>query len=159
MRTRLKRSLSADFPTDLTEAVLCSGFDDPADARGRLEALSAVKQSSGWDDLAVAFKRVVRIVADQQVTELDPSTLTEQAAKDLAESYATRSHAIDKALAARDYAGALEAMVGLKPAIDAFFDQVMVMSDVAAERHRRVALLGAIAETFKRICDFDKVST
>jgi len=159
MRTRLKGALAADFPTDLTEAVLSSGFDDPADARGRLAALHTVKQSDGWEDLAIAFKRVFNIVADQEVAALDPASLTEPRAKELAEAYATHSKTVAAGLDTRDYPAALEAMVALKPAIDAFFDDVMVNSQDPAERTRRVALVGAIAAVFSRVCDFTKVST
>lgn len=159
LRARLKVALSGDFPTDLVEAVLASGFDDPADAHGRLAGLAKVKATDGWQDLADAFKRVVRIVADQAPGPLDASTLQEPQAVALAQAHAEYGGAITGGLDHRDYDAALTAMVALKPSIDRFFDDVMVMSEVPAERQRRLALLAEIAGVFRRVCDFDKVST
>jgi glycyl-tRNA synthetase beta chain len=158
-RARLKALLADEFPTDLTEAVLEAGCDAPGAVRGRLTALSAVKRSAGWEDLAAAVKRVVRIVADQAPGALDPATLTEPAERALYEAFVGVERATVAALAAGRYDDALGRLVSLKPAIDGFFDAIMVMSDDPGERGRRLALLGGIAGLFRQVAAFDRVST
>jgi glycyl-tRNA synthetase beta subunit len=53
-----------------------------------------------------------------------------------------------------DYAKALRILLGLRPAIDAFFDSVMVMVDDNVARRRRLMLLENVRQTFVRIADF-----
>jgi glycyl-tRNA synthetase beta chain len=53
-----------------------------------------------------------------------------------------------------DYEGALRHLLGLRPAIDRFFEAVMVMADDSETRRRRLGLLNAVRQTFLRIADF-----
>ncbi|PHQ67117.1 MAG: glycine--tRNA ligase subunit beta [Robiginitomaculum sp.] len=64
---------------------------------------------------------------------------------------------IEKALAGEDYAGAMTALAGLRAPIDAFFDDVIVNSDVASERENRLGLLIKIRNLAGTIADFDRV--
>lgn len=158
-RGRLKHSYAKVFPTDLTEAVVSSGFDRPADVFGRLQALAKVKAAAGWDDLAIAVKRVVRIVADQAPEALKPQTLQGEAERALYEATSSQRAGIQTALKAGRYDEAIAGLIALKPPIDRFFDEVMVMSEDPGERQRRLALLGEIADLFGAMASFDKVST
>ena len=158
-RGRLKANFAQTYPADLSEAVLSVGFNDPADAQGRLEALYALKQTPGWDTLAAAVKRVANIAGAHDGQALDPSTLTEPAAISLYEAWHAVHQSATSALDAGDYAGALERLVTLKPTIDRFFDEVLVMSKEPAERERRLNLLSSVDALFHRIAAFDKVST
>lgn len=158
-RGRLKASLGQHFPSDLTEAVLSVGFDDPADTRGRLEALHALKATPVWETLAAAVKRVANIGGAHEGSPVDPSTLSEPAAVALYEAWHSVHHSASAALDAGDYTLALERLVTLKPAIDRFFDEVLVMSKEPSERQRRLDLLASIDALFHRVAAFDKVST
>jgi glycyl-tRNA synthetase beta chain len=158
-RGRLKNMLAEHYPTDLTEAVLSAGFFVPRDAEGRLAALNTLKETEGWDDLAIAVKRVVRIVQDQPVSELDPTTLSEGAEQDLYAASSDVGAQAQAALTQGAYADALILLASLKPHIDRFFEDVMVLSEDPGERTRRLALLGVVASLFNRVADFSKVST
>ena len=160
-RGRMRAALASEYPSDLTEAVLSSGYDEPADARGRLHALHALHQlgAAGWSDLAVAVKRVAKIVGDQPIEELDPASLAEPPEQALYEAWQSVQRSATEALDARDYALALERMVTLRPAVDAFFEDVMVMSEDPAERARRLGLLARVHVLFNRVASFEKVST
>ena len=159
IRGRLKNLYAKSYPTDLTEAVLASHFDDPRDVEGRLHALTALKSQDGWDDLAIAVKRVVRIAQDQERHPLDPSALEGDAELGLYESYNSSKLGIEKAIGEGRYGDALEGLIGMKPHIDRFFEDVMVMSEDVGERTRRLALLGEVADLFGAMAAFDKVST
>ena len=52
----------------------------------------------------------------------------------------------------------LKALAALKAPVDAFFDGVMVMSDDAALRDNRVALLAELQQTMNRIADISKLA-
>jgi len=60
---------------------------------------------------------------------------------------------------ADDYAGLLRLIVGLKPAIDTFFDRVLVDAPDPKLKANRLALLTRIANLFALIADFSKIST
>ena len=159
IRGRLKHLYAKTHPTDLTEAVLDSDFDHPRDVEGRLEALAALKSHDDWEDLAIAVKRVVRIAEDQEECSLEPASLHEPAEAALYESFITSKRSVDEAIGEERYSDALAALIGMKPHIDRFFEDVMVMSEDTGERNRRMALLGEVANLFDSIASFEKVST
>jgi len=59
----------------------------------------------------------------------------------------------------RDYVAALETIATLRPYVDAFFDQVMIMDPDARIRHRRLRMLQRILRTFSGIADFSAAKT
>jgi glycyl-tRNA synthetase beta chain len=58
---------------------------------------------------------------------------------------------------ARDYAGALRAIAEVKPAVDEFFDKVLVMAEDEAVRRNRLALLREVSSLFADLADFRKL--
>ncbi|MGM0578650.1 MAG: glycine--tRNA ligase subunit beta [Myxococcota bacterium] len=159
IRGRMKSALAQEFPSDLTEAVLEVGFEDPADVRARLVALQALKRTEGWDDLAAAVKRVAKIVGDHAPGDLERDDLEEDASKALFDAWREVHGEAEAAAEAGDYTAALDRMVSLKPAIDRFFEEVLVMSEDPDERERRLRLLARVDGLFHRIAAFDRVST
>jgi glycyl-tRNA synthetase beta chain len=55
------------------------------------------------------------------------------------------------------YDHALDALVRLKPAIDVFFDGVMVNAEEAALRSNRLSLLKDVDDFFKSFADFSRI--
>ena len=58
---------------------------------------------------------------------------------------------------ASEYGTALESLVRLKPAIDAFFAAVMVNADDKAVRSNRLSLLKEVDEFFMSFADFSQI--
>jgi len=56
-------------------------------------------------------------------------------------------------VASHDYVGVLRSLAGLRTPVDAFFDGVMVMTDDAAKRRNRLALLGGLRRMFLQVAD------
>ena len=52
------------------------------------------------------------------------------------------------------YASALDLLAGLRPSVDQFFDQVMVMAENPEIRQNRLALLSRLQDSFLSIADF-----
>ena len=158
-RGRMKAYLGDEFATDLAEAVLAVGHDEPADVRGRLVALSGLKSRPEWAELSVAVKRVANITGEHVHSTVDRGALTEDAERDLYDAWSEVHGDAEAALDGRRYDQALDHLMALKPTIDRFFDEVMVMSEDPVERGRRLDLLGHIRALFGRVADFDRIST
>jgi glycyl-tRNA synthetase beta chain len=56
-----------------------------------------------------------------------------------------------------DYTPALQKLAGLRDAVDAFFDQVMVMVDDDDLRANRLALLNELGTLFLRVADLSRL--
>ena len=62
-------------------------------------------------------------------------------------------------LEAGEYATALKKLAGLRDPIDAFFDQVMVMTDDEALKHNRIALLSQLHGLFIKAADLSRLQS
>jgi glycyl-tRNA synthetase beta chain len=160
-RARLKAQWTEAHRTDVVEAVLAAGFDDLVAARGRLQALSALVARPDFTPLAVAFKRVANIVEKQgqdvAAGPALPDRFTDAAEHTLHAAFTRAAAQVATLIASDDYASALEEITALKPAVDAYFDQVMVMAEDRALRENRVRLLVEIGTLFARIADFTRI--
>ncbi|MGA9366916.1 MAG: DALR anticodon-binding domain-containing protein, partial [Steroidobacteraceae bacterium] len=61
------------------------------------------------------------------------------------------------ATARKDYAGSLALLAQLRPAVDAFFDQVMVMDEDPKLRANRLALLSQMRDLFAGVADLSRL--
>ena len=161
-RGRLKALWSETYRPDAVEAVLSAGFDDLVAAHRRVQALSELVLRPDFLPLAVTFKRVANIVEKQGrdlAASLDRNLLSEEAERALHRRTMEAAEAVHRELASDDYAAALRQIAGLKPAVDAFFDKVMVMTDEKALRANRVSLLREVRALFNEVADFSKVQS
>jgi glycyl-tRNA synthetase beta chain len=153
------------YAYDVVSAVLAVDSDDVVDAAARAEAVSKVRGSDDFESISSAFKRMKNIL--RQATEkykviairLDPSGLQEEAEKELAGLIPKTVATVEKLRTARDYEGALLEIAKLRPAIDTFFDKVMVMVDDDNLRANRLALLQTVVKEFSTIADFSEIVT
>ncbi len=143
---------------DLINAALASGPLDPLDVRLRVQALESLREDANFAALSLSFKRIRKILA--QAAEdgpLDPAALRESAERGLYERMTQARERLDGLVGRRDYAEALRTLAALRPPIDEFFEQVMVMDRDPALRRNRVGLLRALAEMFLSLADFSEV--
>ena len=147
---------------DEVNAVFRASAEDLVDARRRLDALRTIRKSKNFEPLAVSFKRIRKILEKAATSPGD-----RQAVKaDLFEGEAERAlhssmHAaiprVNELKRAGKYKEALEVIAALRPDVDRFFDQVMVMAEDAAVRANRLALLGELLREFTTIADFSEM--
>jgi glycyl-tRNA synthetase beta chain len=160
---------------DIVDAAIGAGFDDLADLEARTIALAKMRAQDhdGFLSLAAAFKRVGNILNkargdDMAVAPdaLDESKLSEDAEKALLSATTDAQKQFDAAhdkggdAGAKDlavYEVSLETIAGLKPAVDRFFDDVLVMADDTAVRDARLALLARIERMLTTVADFTRV--
>ena len=153
------------FAYDVVNAVLAASADDVVDALARAEAVAKVRPSEDFESISIAFKRMKNILrqASEARREVAPqvsaSLLQEQAEKDLAAQLPGAAKKVDALRADRDYEKALLEIAKLRPAIDHFFDKVMVMVEDAHVRANRLGLLQTLLKEFSTIADFSEIVT
>jgi glycyl-tRNA synthetase beta chain len=145
-------------PADVAEAVLAAGFDDVPGAFKRAEALAQMKLDPDFASLTIAFKRVVNILPSGFAKTVQPGRLTEGAELALFKTVQALQGEVDTLTRRGDYEAALKRIVTLRPVVDRFFNDVLVMAEDPAIRENRLALLAETASLFSRIADFRQIA-
>jgi glycyl-tRNA synthetase beta chain len=150
------------FSYDEVAAVFRAGADDLVDAQKRLVALKAIRKSKNFEPLAVSFKRTRKIlekagVAPQEERHVNSELFESTAEKDLHSSVRAAASKVQTLKRGGKYQEALEIIAGLRPAVDKFFDGVMVMADKEAVRNNRLSLLAELLREFTTIADFSEI--
>ncbi len=158
----LREALGVD--PGVAEAVLAAGADDVRDAQARALAVGAVRGEADFRAIAAAWKRTKNILRQAEeksfalAGEVDPALLREPSERNLWMAMKALVPAVEAFRAARNYAGALEAIATLRPHVDRFFNEVMVLVDDPAPRGNRLALLQEIVHELGRIADFSALT-
>ena len=153
------------FKYDVVSAVLAAGADDVVDAVARAAAVTKVRPSADFESISVAFKRIKNILRQASETGkqvgagIDGNTLREPAEKDLNAMIPVTAKAVEELRRKRDYEPALVEISKLRPAVDTFFDKVMVMVEDEGVRANRLALLQTLLKEFSTIADFSEIVT
>ncbi|HVB99564.1 MAG TPA: glycine--tRNA ligase subunit beta [Candidatus Dormibacteraeota bacterium] len=151
------------YDYDEIDAVLAAGADDLVDAEQRIAAVRSVRRTKNFEPLAIAFKRIRNILEKSgggdgaRLRTVREDLFAEAAERDL--QSASQQVAMDSARLKRAgrYRDALEAIAGLRPVVDRFFDEVLVMSDDPSVRNNRLALLWHLLREFSTIADFSEI--
>ena len=158
-RGRLRGLITGDgVPTDVAEAVLSAGYDDVVDAMARATALASLRSRPEFETIGTVFKRVGSILKGQTPGEVDRKAFSEPAEEALHKAVTQVGQQVQDAVEARDFARAFGVLGDLRPVVDAFFDDVMVMAEDEAVRANRVALVGATHAIFAPLADLSKLS-
>lgn len=151
---------------DVVTAAAAVSIDDVPLLWRRVKALSRLKTLPDFAPLAVAFKRVVNIIAQaKEKGELPGETgpasglFEKDCEAGLVSAFTAVKRRVSQLLDEGDVEAALLAVAGLRPSVDAFFDGVMVMAPDEKIRKNRLAILRDIAALFARFADFSKIST
>jgi len=145
-----------NIPAEVFLAVSAKKLSKPLDINQRVQAVYRFAQLPEAQALASANKRVSNILAksgDAELPALQTSLLTEMAEKDLAAQLASLQSKVQPLFATRKYREGLEQLASLRGAVDAFFDNVMVMADDVAVRNNRLALLSQLRNLFLEVAD------
>ena len=159
-RLRLKNQLTSQGASpDGAEAVLALFYKDVAAASARVWALEQVKARADFADLAAAFKRVVNIIRKFGAHDgYDPEKVVEDPEKTLSDAAAVLEAKAQDMVGTEDFTGLLAAIVELKPAVDSFFDKVLVDDPDPAIKANRLSLLTRVAKLFELVADFSKIN-
>jgi glycyl-tRNA synthetase beta chain len=154
------------YPYDVVNSVLASGITTVPDAVARAQALTAVRGSDDMVAISVAFKRIKNILRQASEKGLEEESLGKSVlTTDLVETAEQQLHSeavklapeVEALRASHRYPEALERIAALRPAVDAFFDKVMVMTPEANLRRNRLSLIASVLGNFSRIADFSEI--
>ncbi|OFV95676.1 MAG: glycine--tRNA ligase subunit beta [Acidobacteria bacterium RIFCSPLOWO2_12_FULL_54_10] len=158
------------FAYDEVNAVLAAGGSDSkgknyevVDILKRIEALARIRPTENFEPLAAAFKRMKNIL--QQASQahgfsggkVNENLLREIQEKELHDNFKDVSQRAANAKAADNYFAALEAIAALRPAVDRFFDKILVMDKNPDVRNNRLVLLQSLLNEFSTIADFSEI--
>lgn len=150
----------AAVTTEMFDAVLATRPASPLDFDARLKALSTFLELPEAQSLTAANKRIANILRKANATpaaEVDVLHLRESAEVRLFDSMRALRDSVAAATAAREYAGALGRLAQLRPAVDAFFDQVLVMDENPRLRANRLSLLAQLHGLFAGVADLSRL--
>jgi glycyl-tRNA synthetase beta chain len=147
---------------DVINAVLTvsdrQSFELP-DLVAKMEALESVTTKPEFDPLIVGFKRAHRLVEKEQWDRkpVDRARFEHPSESALYQAIAEEREKMVSAMTRGEYGQALDALVRLKPAIDAFFTAVMVNAEDQAVRSNRLSLLQEVDDFFNSFADFSQI--
>jgi glycyl-tRNA synthetase beta chain len=149
------------YAYDVVNAVLSTGLTTVTDALARAQALTQVRGSDDLLAISTAFKRIKNILRQaeekQEGDSIASEYLIEPAEQHLYAEAVRVAPEVEALRARQEYGEALERVATLRPAIDSFFDQVMVMAPEAHLRKNRLALIASVLNDFSRIADFSEI--
>jgi len=150
---------------DLVDAVFAlEGQDDLLMVVRRVEALGKFLDTEDGKNLLAGTKRaanILRIEEKKDGRNYDGApaaalySLAEE--KTLAKAIEQVKAEASAAVAKEDFASAMSAMAKLRPAVDAFFDKVMVNDDDPKVRENRLKLLNQIRAATRAVADFSRI--
>jgi glycyl-tRNA synthetase beta chain len=150
---------------DVVKAVLAADSDNVRDALARAEAVTAVRGSEDFVAVSAAFKRMKNILIQAQEkgildlrVEIPSHVIIGNPAQNaLTEAAGKISEKFTKLAENHEYVAALEVIATLRPQVDRFFNEVMVMDDDPYVRNSRLSLLNSLVQTFSKIADFSEI--
>jgi len=155
MQARLAVLLQNDYAQDTVAAVLAQRPDRLDDLADKLQAVESFKKLPEAAALSAANKRVQNLLkkADAELGAVNENLLQEDAEHALFAATQALRPTVQAALAKHDFQAALTALAAVKPQVDAFFDNVMVMADDAAVKQNRLNLLNELSQLMNAVAD------
>ena len=160
LRAQYLEDAASGVSTEIFDAVLATAPRSLRDADARVAALVGFLALPEAASLAAANKRIANILkksAAATPAAIDTALLGAGPEQSLHAELMRHAPTVDAALARADYRAAFTVLARLKPAIDAFFDGVMVNDPDAKLRDNRLALLQALRALFTRIADLSRL--
>ena len=160
MQARLAVLLQNDYAHDTVAAVLAQRPDRLDDLADKLQAVESFKKLPEAAALAAANKRVQNLLkkADAELGAVQKNLLQEDAERALFAATQALRPTVQAALAQHDFQAALTALAAVKPQVDAFFDNVMVMADDATVKQNRLNLLNELSQLMNAVADISLLS-
>lgn len=168
--------LDKKYRPDMVDAVLAVRPLNPRDVYLRLEALNDLYLTKRGEylDMVIALKRPINIVRHGEEKGANFGDLTEKLFVDDVEKKtykafrdfergmgeyldAARRKGTDSVRVKGEYGSILRLMADLRPQVDEYFDEVMVMDEDEKLRANRLAFNRLLAETFLAFADFTRM--
>ncbi|WP_130538098.1 glycine--tRNA ligase subunit beta [Thiomicrorhabdus indica] len=143
------------------EAVRVCRPAHPIDFSQRIAAVAYFAQMDAAESLSAANKRIANLLkkvdgviaetVDTGLFEGDSETALWSALENLRES-------VSEQIAEHNYQAAMASLATIRPQVDDFFDNVMVMAEDEKVKNNRLALLNQIYQLFLQVADISRLS-
>jgi len=165
VKNRMSHLLAEEgYSKEVIAAVLDVSADNVPDTWQKVRALENLKTAPDFEPLAIAFKRVVNIIkkaglrtGQGKLGSVDTALFEHTSEPALHQAYLKVSQEVEHKLQQGSYRQALLEIASLRDPVDAFFDDVMVMTEDHKVRTNRLNLLAHIARLFETFADFSKI--
>jgi len=145
----------AGYKYDVVDAVLAEQSANPAASAQAVKQLQAWVERQDWTTILPAFARCVRITRDQKQTfKVDPKNFAEKSEESLFKALENAESAPRQSGSVDDF---LNAFIPMIPAVNEFFDKILVMADDKALKENRLGLLQRIAALSGGVADLSKL--
>lgn len=148
---------SEGYPLDILKAVLAVENSNPYSVYKKVQSLAKLKELQDYERVITVFKRVVNIVPEGFQAPVEPELFEKEEELRLFKEINSLKSNFDRAVQMKDFDSAINHLLQLKPHIDAFFDNVMVMVEDERLKRNRLSLLSTISSMFRKIADFTKI--
>lgn len=145
--------ISRGIAADAVDAAVSVNFDDVNDCLLRVNAILQLRKDPALKVLAASYKRVKNIIKDNRETVVDINLFEHRTEKNLYRLFLEVREEMERHIALKEYAKALEVMLRMKEPVDAFFDDVMVMAEDLTIRKNRLNLLTLLGDQILLIGD------
>ena len=152
--------LDEGVPFPSVEAALGSPAGDLPALAARARAFAALAGRPRFEDAVTAYNRCAALAAkdpDAGTRAVDPALFGDDAERALGAALEAARGPLLDALGHLELETAVEAAAALRPAVDRFFDAVLVMDPDDAVRANRLALLAAVTGLIGRIGEFSRL--
>jgi glycyl-tRNA synthetase beta chain len=149
---------SKGYKTDIINAILSLKDGNIYRNYLKVKALSQLRNLPDYENVIMVFKRVGNIIPeDFKFSNVDVNLLALEPEKELYKKFIEIKDKFKQFIENKDYDKALGLMLELKPYIDRFFDNVMIMVEDEKLKNNRLSLLREINDLFRNIADFTKL--
>ena len=143
--------------SNVYESVYALRPQRPHDFHLRIKAVSAFNALPESNSLAAANKRVENLLSKHKEESIDDcckeNLLDQDSEKKLYEMIQNKKLELAPLIMSRDYTAALLSLSSLKPTIDDFFDNILVITEDKSIRENRLSLLQELRHIFLEIAD------
>lgn len=140
----------------IVAAVLASGERETLALDAKIKAVATFAESDTFTTMFSTFKRVANITKDFDVD--GPLHIRTDMFETPEERTLHNSYLAVMAAEYDGYEAKLDALFGLKPQLDAFFDNVMVNAEDEAVRYNRKTLVASVYKALLEIADVKEIS-
>lgn len=157
---RCRNQLGTDHDKNVVDAVLAL-YPPLHEVRARIDACESFIQMPEAESLAAANKRIGNILkkSTDAPVSVDASKFTEDAERTLAQIIDRIRPVAQEQFDQGNFTASLATLAEARTAVDAFFNDVMVMADDPEVRANRLALLNALHATMNRVADLSRLAT
>ena len=147
------------YSHDIVIAVQSTNGLLTAQTKARVNALTHLQKNSDFAELIAIHKRVVNLLKDAEasVQPVDPDLFEDASERTLFSTVSEVSKRVQDFVSRETFSEAASSLLSMKPASDAFFENVMVNDNNQAIRANRLQLCRMVRDTYHLVANFNLI--